>query len=222
LDRVLVFSGSEAEGFHRGVVGIACAKLVEKTGRPTLICAVNEEGIAHGSARSIDGFHMVEAMDSASDLFVKYGGHPMAAGFTIKADKLEEMRYRLNRYATEMLGDEDLGRSFTADATITLTQVTPELIRNLYRLEPHGSGNPPPLFLLPRVQMRGAQLLKEKHLKLALKYGDQSIAALWWNAAEHYKEVAQASLVSLLCRLEINEWNNRETCQLKVVDLAIE
>ncbi len=222
LDRVLVFSGSEAEGFHRGVVGIACAKIVEKTGRPTLICAVNEEGIAHGSARSIDGFHLVEAMDAASDLFVKYGGHPMAAGFTIKADKLEEMRYRLNRYAAEMLGDEDLGRSFTADATITLTQVTPELIRNLNRLEPHGSGNPPPLFLLPRVQMRGAQLLKEKHLKLALKYGDKSIAALWWNAAEHYNQVAQASLVSLLCRLEINEWNNRETCQLKVVDLAIE
>ena len=225
LDRVLIFSGQESEGFHRGVVGIACSKIVEKTGRPTLIAAINEEGVAHGSARSIDGFHIVEAMDSASDLFVKYGGHPMAAGFTIKADKLEDLKYRLNRYANEMLDDEALGRRFTADAEIRLAQVTPALVRALDRLEPHGSGNPPPLFWLPHVQLRGVQVLKEKHLKVALIDGPQSIAALWWNAAEHQKALAAASLsgrVSLLCRPEINVWNNRETCQLKVVDMAVE
>lgn len=222
LDRVLVFSGTEAEGFHRGVLGIACSKVVEKTGRPTLICAINEEGVAHGSARSIEGFHIVEAMDSVSDLFVKYGGHPMAAGFTIQADKLEEMKYRLNRYASEMLDDEALGRSYYADAELQLAQLTPELIRNLQRLEPHGSGNPAPLFLLPHAQLRGVNLLKEKHLKLALSDGKSSIAALWWNASEHFKRISQATRVSVLCKLEINEWNNRESCQLKVVDLAVE
>jgi single-stranded-DNA-specific exonuclease len=222
LERVLVFSGTEEEGFHRGVLGIACSKVVEKTGRPTLICAINEEGVAHGSARSIEGFHIVEAMDSVSDLFVKYGGHPMAAGFTIKADKLEEMKYRLNRFAGEMLNDEDLGRSHHADAELPLAQLTPDLIRNLQRLEPHGSGNPAPLFLLPRVQVKTVNILKEKHLKLGLSDGKHSVVALWWNAAEHFKTLAQAAHLSVLCKLEINEWNNRETCQLKVIDLAIE
>lgn len=222
LDRVLVFSGNEADGFHRGVLGIACSKLVEKTGRPTLIAAINEEGVAHGSARSIDGFHIVEAMDSVSDLFVKYGGHPMAAGFTIKADKLEELKYRLNRYAGEMLDDEMLGRRYTADAEIKLAQITPAFVRSLERLEPHGSGNPQPLFWLPHVQLRLVQVLKEKHLKLALHDGAHSIPALWWNAVEYQKQLAQATHVSVLCRPEINSWNNRETCQLKVIDVAVE
>ncbi|MCI0387145.1 MAG: DHH family phosphoesterase, partial [Acidobacteria bacterium] len=77
LDRVLVFAGAEGEGFHRGVIGIACSKIVDLTGRPTFICAINEEGIAHGSARSVHGFHLVEALDAVSDALVKYGGHPM-------------------------------------------------------------------------------------------------------------------------------------------------
>jgi single-stranded-DNA-specific exonuclease len=222
LERVLVFSGTEEEGFHRGVLGIACSKVVEKTGRPTLICAINEEGIAHGSARSIAGFHIVEAMDSVSDLFVKYGGHPMAAGFTIQADKLEELKYRLNRYASEMLDDDALGRSHTADAELQLAQLTPALIRSLQRLEPHGSGNPAPMFLLPHVQLRGVNLLKEKHLKLALHDGNHAVVGLWWNAAEYFKRISQVRQVSVLCKLEINEWNQRESCQLKVIDLAVE
>lgn len=222
LDRVLVLSGLESDGFHRGVLGIACSKVVEKTGRPTLICAVNEEGIAHGSARSIEGFHIVEAMDSVSDLFVKYGGHPMAAGFTIRADKVEEMTYRINRYASEMLNDEDLGRRLPVDAEIKLAQINPALVRALQRLEPHGSGNPAPAFLLRQVQLKGVNVLKEKHLKLALNDGRHSLAALWWNAAEHAKTLAQASQISVLGKLEINEWNNRESCQMKVLDVAIE
>ena len=178
--------------------------------------------MAHGSARSIEGFHIVEAMDSVSDLFVKYGGHPMAAGFTIKADKVEEMTYRINRYASEMLSDEDLGRRLVVEAEIKLAEVTPDLVRSLQRLEPHGSGNPAPIFLLRQVQLKGVNILKEKHLKLALNDGRHSIVALWWNAIEHAKALAGVARVSVLGKLEINEWNNRETCQLKVIDVAVE
>src|SRR5215813_8657345 len=153
MDRVLVFAGAEAEGFHRGVIGIVCSKIVDMTGRPTFICSIDEEGIAHGSARSINGFHLVEALDSISDALVKYGGHPMAAGFTVAASKIEEMRYRLNRHAAEILGDDDLGRSLSADAEITLEDATIECARALARLEPHGVGNPQPLFLMRRLPL---------------------------------------------------------------------
>src|SRR5262249_3178781 len=151
LDRVLVFAGTEAEGFHRGVVGIACSKIVDLTGRPTFICSVDEEGIAHGSARSIHGFHLVEALDAISDALVKYGGHPMAAGFTVAAVKIEEMRYRLNRHASEVLSDEDIGQALNADAEITIDDATVDLAGTLARLEPHGIGNPQPLFLMRRL-----------------------------------------------------------------------
>lgn len=222
MDRVLVFAGAEAEGFHRGVIGIVCSKIVEMTGRPTFICSINEEGIAHGSARSINGFHLVEALDAISDSLVKYGGHPMAAGFTVAAAKIEEMRYRLNRRAAELLSDDDLGRSLSADAEITLEDTTVDLARSLARLEPHGVGNPQPLFLMRRAPLRFIQKLKEKHLKFLLGRERTEIEALWWNAAEHQPEFAGASEISLMCRLEINNWNGRENCQLRVIDAAIE
>jgi single-stranded-DNA-specific exonuclease len=221
-DKVLVFAGRESEDFHRGVIGIACSKLVEMTGLPTFICSVDEHGIAHGSARSVNGFHLVDALDAVSDILVKYGGHPMAAGFTVKSEKIDEMRQRLNRRAGEILKDDDLGRSLTADAEIGADQVSVFLARSLERLEPHGVGNPTPLFLLRRVPLRSTQLLKQKHLKLMIGPEKDRIEALWWNAAEYYPKLAAAQEISLMCRLEINKWNSRENCQLKVVDVAIE
>ena len=221
LERVLVFSGTEEEGFHRGVLGIACSKIVEMTGRPTLICSI-ENGLAHGSARSINGFHMVEALDSASQVLVKYGGHPMAAGFTVETGKIEEMRWRLNHHAAEVLSDDALGRTLVADAELDLQDATVATTKSLLRLEPHGMGNPQPLFLLRRLPLRSAQVLKEKHLKLQIGREKIQIEALWWNAAEHQSKLVVGKEISLLCRLEINSWNNRESCQLKVVDAAVE
>lgn len=222
LDRVLLFAGTEEEGFHRGVLGIACSKIVELTGRATLICSIDEEGMAHGSARSINGFHLVEALDSVSELMVKYGGHPMAAGFTVESGKIEEMRWRLNRHAAEVLSEEDLGRSLTADAELDLQNATVELTRLLFRLEPHGVGNQPPLFLMRRLPLRAVQVLKEKHLKLQIGSTRTEIEALWWNASQYKSKLETVREISLMCRLEINSWNNRETCQLKVIDAAIE
>jgi single-stranded-DNA-specific exonuclease len=222
MDRVLVFAGTEAEGFHRGVIGIACSKIVEMTGRPTFICSIDEEGIAHGSARSTGGFHLVEALDAVSEALVKYGGHPMAAGFTVAATKIEEMRYRLNRHASEVLSDDDIGRTLNADAEITLEDATVECAKSLARLEPHGIGNPQPLFLMRRLPLRAVQTLKEKHLKFLIGREKVEIEALWWNATEYQPKITGASEISLMCRLEINRWNGHENCQLKVVDVAIE
>jgi single-stranded-DNA-specific exonuclease len=222
LDRVLLFAGLEEEGFHRGVVGIACSKIVERTGRPTLICAVNEAGVAHGSARSVKGFHIVEALDAASPILVKYGGHPMAAGFTVRSEKIEELRWRLNDYAAERLSDDDLGRTLTADAELAVEDSTLTTVRALARLEPHGIGNPAPVFLLRRVPVRAVSVLKEKHLKFYVGSMQKSVAALWWDAVRYQPQIAGADEVSLLCRLEVNRWNGTESVQLKVLDAAVE
>src|SRR5262245_5165302 len=214
-DPVLIFSGEEREGFHRGVIGIACTKMVEMTGRPTLICSVSEDGIAHCRARSINGVHMVDALASVSDLLVKYGGHPMAAGFSLRAEKISDLRTRLNRYAEETISTDNLGRRLTADAELTLRQVSLELARSLIRLEPHGIGNPVPLFLLRQLPLHSAFVLKNLHLKLILGTEKEKVEALWWNAAEHLSKFTEAKEVSLMCRLEINNWNGRESCRLQ-------
>ncbi|MEP7273581.1 MAG: single-stranded-DNA-specific exonuclease RecJ [Acidobacteriota bacterium] len=217
-DRVLVFAGRETDGFHRGVVGIACSKIVEEFGRPTLICAINDEGMGHGSARSIAGFHIVEALDSVSSILKKYGGHPMAAGFTISADQVDEFRLRLNEYAAERLSDEDLGKRITLDAELPIERVGLDLIRSLERLKPHGIGNREPLFYLNRVPLRSTKVLSEKHLKFVLGSGRIFVEALWWNQAEHYEKFATAQTISLVGRIETNVWQNTERPQLIVRD----
>jgi single-stranded-DNA-specific exonuclease len=222
LDRVLVFSGNEREGFHRGVIGIACTKMVEVTGRPTLICSLSDDGIAHCSARSINGFHMVEALDAVSDLLVKYGGHPMAAGFSLRVEKIPDLKMRINRYAEETISTDNLGRRFTADAELAFKQVTLELARSLTRLEPHGIGNPAPLFLLRNLPLQSAYLLKNLHLKLNLGTEKERVEALWWNAAEHHSKFSGAKGISLMCRLEINHWNGRDSCRLQILDAAFD
>src|SRR4030095_12680864 len=131
LDRVLVFAGLESEGFHRGVVGIACSKIVETYGRPTLIASISEDGMARGSARSISGFHIVNALETVGDLLEKFGGHPMAAGFSLKSEKIEDFRYRLNRHADEILTDDDLGRTLTADSKLNVEQVNYNFMQTL-------------------------------------------------------------------------------------------
>jgi len=220
-DKVLLLAGAEADGYHRGVVGIAASKIVEATGRPTLIAAVNAEGVAHGSGRSIAGFHLIEALEAARDLVIKYGGHPMAAGFTIMADNLEALRRRLNLHADRVLSEDDLGRLLTADAELAPEDLTPATVEMLNRLAPFGMGNPAPLFLFRAVPLRKTRVLKDRHLKLTVGPRGQALDALWWNSIEHLERLAGVSEVSLLASPEINSWQGIESVQLKIVDLHV-
>ncbi len=222
LDRVLVFGGPEREGYHRGVVGIVCSKIVDATGRPTLIYSINDQGVAHGSARSISGFHIVEALASVSDLLLKYGGHPMAAGFALPAARLEEFEWRLNQYAAQVLSDEDLGRKLTADAELLPEQVNLETARALSRLEPHGIGNPTPLFLLASLPLRAINPVKEKHLRLYAGSGKHVIEAMWWNAAQYQHRLARDRVISLMGQIEITSWGGETRARLRVRDVAVE
>ena len=111
--------------------------------------------------------------------------------------------------------------SLKSDAEIKLEEITPAFIQSLARLEPHGIGNPAPLFLLRDVPLRSIQVLKEKHLKLHVGTLKKNLEAVWWQAAQHQIALSQASDVSLLCRPEVNEWKGRSTLQLKVVGVAI-
>jgi len=220
-DKVLLFTGGEADGYHRGVVGIVASRIVEMTGRPTLVAAINAEGMAHGSCRSIAGFYMVEALDFARDLLVKYGGHPMAAGFTVTVENIDRLRCRLNEYADGQLSEDDLGRLLTADAELTLDEISAVTVETLARLAPFGMGNPAPLFLFRSLPLRKIRLLKERHLKLTVGRRGNTLDALWWNSAEHQARLAGASEVSLIASLEINSWQGAESLQLKVADLAV-
>ena len=159
----------EGEGWHRGVIGICAARVAERFGRPALV--ITREGDeAHGSGRSIPGFHLLNALETAPELFLRYGGHAAAVGFAMRAENVALLRQRLNEYAGARLAGEELQPVLEFDGELTMDQVTPRLWESLRGLQPFGMGNPEPVFLACGVTLIGGPIvMREKHLKLKLR-----------------------------------------------------
>jgi single-stranded-DNA-specific exonuclease len=161
----------DGEGWHRGVIGITATRVVERYNRPAVV--ISREGDeAFGSGRSIRAFHLLEAIESCSNLFSRYGGHSHACGFAMPAANVAELRSRLDAFARARLTPADFDPILDLDAELDLSEVTPELFHALELLEPYGMGNPEPVFSAQAVQLTAPpRILKDKHIKLKLKSG---------------------------------------------------
>jgi len=158
----------EGEGWHRGVIGITATRVVERYGRPTIVVA-RDNGEAHGSGRSISGFHLLNALESCAELFTRFGGHAHAVGFSMPAARLPELCSRLDAYARARLTLADFEPVLDVDAELPLDQVTPELFEVLRKLEPFGVGNPEPVFAARNARILAPpHIMKDKHVKLKL------------------------------------------------------
>jgi single-stranded-DNA-specific exonuclease len=219
----------EGEGWHRGVIGICATRVVEKYCRPALVCSV-ENGEAHGSGRSIHGFHLLNALESCRDLFTRHGGHAAAVGFALPSDRLPQLRAALDAHARAHLTAADLLPSLRLDGELALPDITPELLGELRRLEPFGMGNREPIFAVRGVKLLLApRIVKEKHLKL--KLGDPAIAgtkfqrgldAIGWRLAERAAELnlVPGDLIDAAFRLGENDHPDFGGLQLTLCDLA--
>jgi single-stranded-DNA-specific exonuclease len=172
-DRVLVLANQR---WHTGVIGIVASRLVQQFHRPTVIIGADGKG----SCRSIAGFSMVGALAACADLLERYGGHEMAAGFSVTAGNVEALRRRLNERAADL----DLQRRLHVDAVVRLRELDEEFFRALDALEPCGPDNPTPLFAATGLRLRGEpRVLKERHLKFYLTDGETTAEAIWWGGA---------------------------------------
>ncbi len=162
----------DGEGWHRGVIGILASRVVEQTGRPALVIT-HENGEAHGSGRSIPGFHLLQAIESCHELFTRFGGHAHAVGFSLPSSRVPELRQRLIEYATVHLTAESITPALICDADLPLDRISPELYAAVERLQPYGMDNEEPLFVTRNVVVRGeVRVLKERHIKLQLATED--------------------------------------------------
>jgi len=161
----------DGEGWHRGVIGITATRIVERYNRPTVVISRDGEE-AFGSGRSIRAFHLLEAIESCSPLFSRYGGHSHACGFAMPSANVSDLRTKLDAFARARLTPADFDPTLDLDAELDLADVTPELFRSLQLLEPYGMGNPEPIFAARAVQLTAPpRILKEKHVKLKLRAG---------------------------------------------------
>ena len=164
----------DGEGWHRGVIGITATRVVERYNRPAVV--ISREGDeAFGSGRSIRAFHLLEAIESCSSLFSRYGGHSHACGFAMPAANVPELRVRLDAFARTRLTPADFDPILDLDGELDLSEVTPDLFHALRLLEPYGMGNPEPVFAARGVQLVAPpRILKDKHVKLKLRTGAES------------------------------------------------
>lgn len=210
------------EAWHRGVIGIVASKVVEHLSRPVIIISI-ENGVAHGSGRSIPAFHLLEGLESCGELFERFGGHSHAAGLCLPAERIPELRSRLNEFARKRLKDDDLDPIIETDYTLPLRLATRETIEEIMRLEPFGPGNPQPIF-----ETHGAQIvspprvLKDKHLKLRVQQGSRFVDCIWWGAASRATEMFAGDRVNLAFTLSENTYNNNTHVQLILRDLKIQ
>jgi single-stranded-DNA-specific exonuclease len=209
------------EGWHRGVIGIAASKIAERINRPCVVIALEGE-IGHGSARSIEAYHLLNGLTECADLFEKFGGHSHAAGITIRPDKVHELRRRLNAHAAACLTEADLQPCVKIDAELPAEAITFELANQLSALEPFGAGNPRPVFLTRNLRVISEPLVvKEQHLKMRLAGpGGRPLESIWWRGVEAVNGVPTVNThVEMAYSIETNIWNNEIRLQLNVEDL---
>jgi single-stranded-DNA-specific exonuclease len=210
------------EGWHRGVIGIVASKVVDHLHRPTIIISI-ENGVGHGSGRSIQAFHLLDGLESCGDLFERFGGHSHAAGLAMRADKIDELRQRLNKHARSVLTDEDLVPIIQTDYPLPLKFASHETVEEITRLEPFGPGNPQPVFEAHGAQVVTApRVLKEKHLKFRVQQASRWLDCIWWGAGHRAADLFAGDRVSLAFTLSENTYNNNTQVQLTLRDLKIE
>ncbi len=193
-----------AANWHRGVLGIVASRLVERFYRPVFVLGLNEDdGLAQGSGRSIPAFHLLQALESMSDLFVRFGGHEHAAGVTLDPARIDEFRARFNAYAAARLAPEDFQPRLDIDAVLELREITAESVDSVFTLAPFGHGNPAPLFAAVNVEVAGpAAVWKEKHLKVQVKQNGRKLFLKAWNFAARAHEFPAGARVDIAFSLE--------------------
>jgi single-stranded-DNA-specific exonuclease len=208
------------EGWHRGVIGIVASKLVDAYHRPTIVIAVDGD-TAYGSGRSIARFDLLASLEACSDLFTKFGGHRHAAGLTMDAGRLKELRRRLTAYANERLGPEDLVPRLRIDGHLPLTAITPRVVEGLRAMEPFGAGNARPVFHTGSVELaHGPRVMKAKHLSMSVRQDARVFRAVAWRMAERAEFVTQhRTALDLAFNVTENHYRGEHTVELSVADI---
>jgi len=214
---VLVVAG---DGWHRGVIGIVASKLVDAFHRPAIVLSV-EDGIAHGSCRSIPQFDMLGALERCAHLLTRFGGHKQAAGLTLDAARLKELRAAVNEVADETLGPDDLMPRLRIDGDLAFRGITGSVAAGVAALAPFGAGNPRPVFAARGVEIiDGPRKLKDRHLKMALKQDGRIFRAIAWRAAERHDYLAEhRTSLDVAFSLDQNQYNGETFVELNIADV---
>ncbi len=214
-----------ASDWHSGVVGIVASKVVERYSRPAILLTVNEEdGTAHGSGRSIEAFNMIDALNQCKDLLRRSGGHALAAGLSLSTDNLTEFEEKLNKIATEIIKPEDMIPRITVEGELDPTEISWELLREINRLEPFGSGNPEPVFCSSGIEVidTGRVGGEGAHLKMKVRVHSDRLDCIGFGMGPRQPSVQLGRSIDLCYNIRSNSYNGYDNLQLMLRDIRTE
>lgn len=214
-DRVVVVDG---ENWHHGVIGIVASRVTERCGKPCMIISRGETE-AKGSGRSIEGFSLFEAICACGDLLIKFGGHPMAAGITLKPENIEAFRKRINRYAAEHFPQMPT-QTVTLDCKLNPAALSVSMAQSLTQLEPFGNGNPQPVFGLFNMELSNITPVGGGgHLRLTLEKNGAVITAMRFNTKPEELPYHIGDKIDLAVQLEAREFRGQPSLTVIVRDM---
>jgi single-stranded-DNA-specific exonuclease len=197
-----------APGWHRGVLGIAASRLVERFHRPVFVLSEDGSGFAQGSGRSIPRFHLLDALESMPELFAKFGGHSHAAGLTLPASHVDAFRRQFQDYAGARLTPEDFCPELEIDGVLTLNEINERTAAEISSLAPFGCGHAMPVFAALNVEVAGPSVLwKEKHLRVPLRQNGRMLWLKAWNFAERITELPPGARVDAAITVEEDSYS---------------
>ncbi len=210
-----------ARGWHLGVVGIVAARIMERFHRPTVVIAVNDDGIGKGSARTVPGFDLYQALAGCRDLLVAFGGHPSAAGVTIQEAQLPAFADRFSAIAEKWARDTQSTPVLHVDSEVRLNEITLTLLREIGTLHPFGAGNPEPTFVVRDLNVFNARVVGDKHLKMTVRQGGSlpfDSIGFGMKSLED-RGLSPHTPIDVACTPELNHWNGYDRIQLRIRDI---
>ncbi|MDZ4722955.1 MAG: single-stranded-DNA-specific exonuclease RecJ [candidate division Zixibacteria bacterium] len=218
-DKAIVLS---AEGWHQGVIGIVASRLVEKFHLPTVMIAVSN-GEGKGSARSIPGFHLCEALKECEDLLMRYGGHKYAAGLSIKPERIEEFRKRFKEVSAKNLSNDDIVPKLFIDSEIELSEINDKFMDSIEAFSPFGPQNMRPIFLTRNCEVVGQpSLVGNNHLKMRVRKGDAVLDVIGFSFGDMARVISdKGCLVDLVYAVEYNTYNDITRIQIRLRDIKL-
>lgn len=218
VDEQMLVGVVSHKSWHEGVIGLVASRLVETYHKPMVVISEGEV-YSKGSARSIPGFNIVEAIRASSDLLVDGGGHPMAAGFTIETRHIRVFTQEINKYARNLITDEILAPTLEIECELKKEDINPQSLKIIKQFEPYGVGNREPLFLTKNMLVENVRSVgaANDHLKLQL----DGLSAIGFNMGQFQAKIRPGYLVDLAYTIDIDDYNGFEKLQLKVKDIRV-
>ena len=220
----------EDDSWMQGVVGIVSSKVTDKYGLPSILISFDgaSEGeasgldVGKGSGRSIKGFNLVEALAYSKDTLVKFGGHELAAGLSVRRKDIPLFREKINEYAKNVLSEEDLYLTIEADRELSSEDITLNLAKELSILEPFGNSNPTPNFILRGLTVQRAYLIGSgNHTKFVFDHNGKAIHAVMFHKSYFVLKINEGDMVDVLFTLDVNKFNGTESVQLIIQDIRL-